>query len=335
MTKIEWTEKTWNPICGCSKLSPGCLNCYAEKMACRLQRMYDSDPYGKYKHLEKYLDVVGFDHHAGKYNQWNGTTQFDEKALTKPLHWKKPRMIFVCSMGDVFHESVPFEWVDKVMAVIALCPQHTFQVLTKRPERMAAYFRQERLHTMVTCMMVDVLCDTNPTADLPDQSGPWPLPNLWLGVTAENQEQADIRIPILLQIPAAVRFVSVEPMLGPVDLSRYICMTVKCPECKNIDNIDHFDVLGADDDKLFCNRCDKEVVVEELDPLNWVICGGESGPKRQIRIMHNNWAYRLLQQCEDNTAFFMKQTNIGGKVCKDITQFPKELQVRQFPVQED
>ncbi|MFA6281872.1 MAG: DUF5131 family protein, partial [Candidatus Omnitrophota bacterium] len=143
-TKIEWTNETWNPVVGCSKISEGCENCYAEKMACRLTSMeyaeYDRSHDGEASMSD--AKPVGYYDSVTDLSkrQWNGRTVLVESALEKPLHWKKPRKIFVCSMGDLFHESVPFDWVDKVMAIIVLCPQHTFQVLTKRPERMAEYF---------------------------------------------------------------------------------------------------------------------------------------------------------------------------------------------------
>ncbi|HDY84616.1 hypothetical protein LCGC14_1606210, partial [marine sediment metagenome] len=167
----------------------------AERMACRLQRMYDSDPYGKFKHLAKYLEVVKFDHRAGKYNKWNGKTYCDESALEKPLHWKKPRRIFVCSMGDI--ALTPYQFFVKIMITIKDCPQHTFMFLTKRPEQLLKLCRGLYEHGS-------------------------PPGNLWIGVTAENQEQADKRIPILLQIPAVVRFVSIEPMLSEINLEKYL-----------------------------------------------------------------------------------------------------------------
>lgn len=168
MSKIEWTDKTWNPVTGCTKVSPGCKNCYAATMAKRLQAMEKP----KYKN--------GF------------AVTCHPESLGEPLKWRKPCKIFVCSMGDLFHEDVPFRFIDDVFYAIQACPNHTFQILTKRAERMFEYFKE---------------------------FGP-SLPNVWLGVTAENQEQADKRIPLLLQTPAAVRFVSIEPMLGGVKLDK-------------------------------------------------------------------------------------------------------------------
>lgn len=196
-TAIPWTDATWNPIVGCSKTSPGCAHCYAETMGRRLRAM------GR----PEYQDA-----HDGQ--GWTGRTVFVPERLSQPLRWRKPRMIFVCSMGDLFHESVPFEHVAAVWGVMAACPEHTFQVLTKRPERMAEFLARR-------------------------VGGKWPLPNVWLGTTTEDQRRADERIPHLLRCPAAVYFVSGEPLLSSLTLPA--------------------DFLA-------------------LGPQAWVIVGGESGP---------------------------------------------------------
>jgi protein gp37 len=283
-TKISWTDETWNPIVGCSKISEGCQNCYAEKMAHRLACM----------------GVDGYDRAVASgpnefISQWSGTAAFVESRLDKPLKRKKPTTYFVCSMGDLFHESVPDEWIDKVFAVMARCPQHTFQVLTKRADRMLDYFH-------------------SPLGGIPWKANrDWyePLPNVMLGVTAENQATADERIPILLCTPAAARFVSVEPMLGPVDVGRAASKIYNHP-------------LGG---------------MSGGPKIGWVICGCESGPKR--RPMYLDWARDLQQQCETaGVPFFMKQltkTKQGfaeygfGSVTKDISDFPNSLQVREWP----
>ncbi|MFA6400904.1 MAG: phage Gp37/Gp68 family protein [Salinivirgaceae bacterium] len=273
-TKIEWTNETWNPIIGCSPVSPGCKNCYAEKMAFRLGSMK----------LERCISALNYSVVVNwKTKKWNGKTQFVSQAIEKPLSWRKPRMIFVCSMGDLFHESVPFEWIDKVMAVIACTPQHTYQILTKRPHRMAEYFNQGK--EMLIARWEDAvyelgLCDKN---DDPDAAAchvnnradrEWPLKNIWLGVTAENQEMVNKRVPFLLNIPAAIRFVSVEPMLGAVDLSIYMATGWTEPPYDDI--------------------------------INWVICGGESGIN--ARPVNHNWVENLKNQCNKyETCLFFKQ----------------------------
>lgn len=272
-TKISWTDASWNVIVGCSKCSPGCLNCYAEKMAVRLAFMGN----------EAYAKVVN----RGTVNSWNGKTCFNAIALNKPLHWKKPRKIFVCSMGDLFHESVPFEWIDKVFAVMALCPQHTFQVLTKRADRMKEYFNRH-----VKMRTEDFASEmSGKQIRLTDR---WPLPNVWLGVTAENQEMADKRIPILLQTPAAKRFVSVEPMLGPVDLTY------------------RYDGSGS--------------TITRLDLLDWVIVGAESGAGRRKCV--NEWIIKIENQCADaGVPIFVKQIQDTktGKLIKDPAGWPREF----------
>lgn len=182
-TKIEWTEYSWNPVTGCTSASEGCQNCYAKRMANRLRGRYGypADPFRVTLHPEK---------------------------LEEPLKWKKPRRVFVCSMGDLFHEQVPDEYIAKVWEVMNNASQHTFLVLTKRPQRMKDFLA--RLGWYIHDR------DGYPMEAVLDEGGKCTVKNVWLGVTAENQQRADERIPILLQIPAAVRFVSIEPMLGPV-----------------------------------------------------------------------------------------------------------------------
>jgi protein gp37 len=212
---IEWTDATWNPIVGCSIVSPGCTNCYAMKMAGRIEAM------------------GGAKHYAGTTKKVNGNTIWTgklalapEKTLLQPLAWRAPRRIFVNSMGDLFHEDVPDAWIDKVFAVMALAKQHTFQVLTKRANRMREYFekidrelRQGGEQGYAPRRLDQLACDLSgsPCAAGLMEATDWPLPNVWLGVSAERQQEADERIPELLATPAAVRFVSAEPLLGPIN----------------------------------------------------------------------------------------------------------------------
>ncbi len=194
-TKISWADETWNPIVGCSKISAGCTRCYAEKMAYRLASMgipfYDM------------VQEEGF---------WNGRIEFVESALTKPLHWRRPRRIFVCSMSDLFHESISFDWIDRVFAVMALCPQHQFMCLTKRAKRMREYIYSVRHDPRINHAIIAM--DEKYTANMVH----WPLPNIHLGVTVENQDNVG-RIADLIQTPAAKRFISFEPLLSRVDIS--------------------------------------------------------------------------------------------------------------------
>ncbi|PCI47175.1 MAG: hypothetical protein COB49_07505 [Alphaproteobacteria bacterium] len=304
-TKIEWTQETWNPIAGCSVISSGCDNCYAMQMAYRLEAMG----------LDKYQGTTR--KNASGRTLWTGEIKFDEKALMKPLSWKDPRRIFVNSMSDLFHEDVQNEWIDQIFSVMALCPQHTFQILTKRPERMRDYImsRDNVIHQKYsnvrgsyTIGFLTKYLTTDPTLNNPKYrklhdnghiwqvwqetlSNPaaerlyarWPLPNVWLGVSVEDQKTAEERIPFLLDTPAAVRWISAEPLLGMIDLTR---IWAKMPS-------------GG---KCLCNtlrrNCD--------DNLDWVVVGGESGPN--ARPMHPEGPRSLRDQCKGtNVPFFFKQ----------------------------
>ena len=183
-TSIEWTDASWNPIRGCSRVSEGCRHCYAERMAFRFSG--EGQPYEGLLRIDAAVD---------RQPQWNGRTELVPSHLLDPLRWRRPRRIFVNSMSDLFHESVPRDWLDRIFAVMACARQHTFQVLTKRPEAMRRYSREV-------------------------SSRRWPLPNVMLGVSVENQEAVESRVPVLLDTPAALRFLSIEPLLGPVYLER-------------------------------------------------------------------------------------------------------------------
>ena len=301
-SKIEWTEQTWNLIVGCSKVSPGCANCYAERMACRIasmeQRKWDDEHDGE--------PSLSDNSHVGPYDtvtdlsvrKWNGRTEFVYSALNKPLKRKKATTYFVCSMSDLFHESVPFEWIDKVFAVMRQAGQHTFQLLTKRPERMAEYLSPDN-DRYTASKVADLLPHDYPGTFDVDMY--WPLDNVWLGTTAENQEMANKRIPELLKCPAAKRFVSVEPMLGAVDLNM----------CPIIDEIQLDDEGDNEDSPVGCIECRTGKHWEYMSEkhkcgLDWVICGGESGPG--ARPMHPDWARSIRDQCKAaGVPFFFKQ----------------------------
>jgi len=252
-TKIQWTDETWNPVTGCTKISPGCAHCYADRMAKRLAGRcgYPADePFRVTLHPNR---------------------------LDQPLRWKKPRRVFVCSMGDLFHEDVPRPFIGEIWGVMASTPGNTFQILTKRPARMRQWVQD--LHEWVHAEQ--------------------PLTNAWLGVTAEDQQRADERIPLLLQTPAAVRFVSVEPMLGHIDLKDWGVPPL-------------------------------EWTIDTTRLLNWVIIGCESGPNR--RPMKLEWAIDLVRQCKAaGVACFVKQLDIDGRVSHDPDEWAEELQVREYP----
>ena len=263
-SKIEWTEATWNPLSGCTKISDGCKNCYAEKMANRLKAMG-----------------------AKGYENGFAVTLHPDR-LDEPLKRKKPTMYFVCSMGDLFHEDVPSEFIRKVWIIMIEARQHTFQVLTKRPDRMAEFLKT---HAPVRAMTGE----TYGKDFLPK--------NIWLGVTAENQEEADKRIPILLDTPAAVRFVSVEPMLEAINLTNIDCsgyyenMKSDCDRYVSVDSLSGIYSLSA---------TDLEHVSGKGFGLNWVIVGGETGAN--ARPMHPDWVRSIKEQCkEEKVPFFFKQ----------------------------
>jgi len=203
MSKIQWTEKTWNPLVGCSRVSEGCRHCYAERTAFRNAVM----GIPQYKGLTKKTK-------SGEIH-WTGEVRLVESVLDKPLHWQKPSRIFVNSMSDLFHDRVKDEWIDRIFAIMATACQHTFQVLTKRPARMVDYAHA----------LADGRRGLPPVWDERQQrERHWEglPPNVWLGASVEDQTTADERIPLLLQTPAAIRWVSYEPALGPVDFSSWL-----------------------------------------------------------------------------------------------------------------
>lgn len=263
---IEWTDATWNPVTGCSKVSPGCEHCYAEAIALRFGR--SKLPWTKPNASEN--------------------VQLHPERLNIPLTWKRPRKIFVNSVSDLFHELVPDEFIDQVFAVMALTPWHTFQVLTKRPERMFEYlggwmpYPYERrgfvLQEAVELAPLDRRFFTA-AGDTIAAALPWPLPNVWLGTSVEDQRRADERIPHLVKTPAAVRFLSCEPLLGPLNLEQWLWH------------------------KTFLADGPRGVTTGDLD---WIITGGESGHgHRPIEV---DWVRSIRDQCQDaGVVFFHKQ----------------------------
>ena len=315
-TKIEWVKnpdgtagKTWNPITGCTKISPGCAHCYAERMACR-QACMGNKSYQSVIHWRS--DVSGLDYpgHARKaagdcHGHWNGKIAVVEDKFDEPLHWRKPAHIFVCSMADLFHPKVRFGTILRVVRSIIYTPWNTYQILTKRPSRMREFF-EYWMHMGTKAGYLDPMMLALDAGGPPisgeqaaranewykthcDQSGrglcdlpiPWPLPNVWLGVTVENADYTS-RLDDLLATPAAVRFVSIEPMLGPLDLRPWI---------------------GGWDEDGHCIRCG--LPREDDGPcdcppgfgpkLDLVIVGGETGPG--ARPMHPAWVRDLRDQC--------------------------------------
>ena len=273
-TKIEWTDATWNPIRGCSPISPGCKNCYAARNARRF-----SGPGAPFEGLVR-INATG-----EPTGEWNGQVRFVEKHLLDPLKWKAPRRIFVNSVSDLFHDNVTDEQRDRIFAVIFAANRHTFQVLTKRPKRMYEYFspdnpRYTARKIVDAAHAMGIMGDSS--LGVFDCDLHFPLMNVWLGTSAEDQQRADARIPWLLKTPTALRFVSCEPLLGPITLP-YGSLNVGPGSSL------HREQQG------WCDR-----------GLDWVICGGESGPG--ARPMHPEWARSLRDQCQAAAVpFFFKQ----------------------------
>lgn len=280
-TKIEWAEESWNPIVGCSIVSKGCTNCYAMKQAQRIQKINKTSTISGYQNpYDGTTTVVN-----GK-PVWTGKVAMaSQKALEKPLRTKKPTKFFVNSMGDLFHENVNLEQIAQVFDIMALCPQHTFIILTKRPLRMhrflawAAKFESENAEP-------STYCGEHKKYGFEKGALQYPRKNVWLGVSVEDQATATERIPILLNTPAAVRFISAEPLLGEVDLT-----DLRPSEFHSIDALRGFDaaLIG-----MFGNK------------LDWVIVGGESG--KDARPMHLDWVRKIRDDCVANQVpFFFKQ----------------------------
>lgn len=236
-SKIEWCTHTWNPVIGCSRVTEGCRNCYAERMALR----HASNP-----KTPQY-------HGLTKGGKWTGSARFLPERLDQPSRWRKPSKVFVCSMSDLFHESIGAPAIYLILDAMARESRHTFQVLTKRPQRMRLILEPWR----------------NGLVE--------PPPNVWFGVSVHDQASADYAIPLLLQTPAAVRWVSYEPALGPVDFSVYLPM--------------------------------ERPTIPDASPirwLDWLVMGGESGPS--ARPMHPQWARDVRDQCRaSGTPFMFKQ----------------------------
>lgn len=326
-THIEWTDATWNPITGCSVVSPGCTNCYAMRLAGTRLRHHPS------------RQGLTTDSKVGPV--WNGQVRFNEGWLDQPLRWPRPRSIFVCAHGDLFHESVPDEWIDRVFAIMALAPRHTFQVLTKRPARMREYLQAASLEKWASaCKPGSLKVSQNDVYRAfgmarkfsSDPKTPiLPLTNVWAGVSIEDETRAHERIPILLDTSAAVRWISAEPLLGPVDLGPWIPTCYECgASCglrlSKIPGVGRCvgcgEKYGPDTEPVFsdgCLRCGDELepvcpdcghymVYQHPDTpnLDWVVVGGESGPG--ARPMHPDWVRQICDDCAAaGTAFLFKQ----------------------------
>lgn len=282
-THIEWTDATVNAINGCSVLSPGCKHCYAMRLAGTRLRNHPSR--------------AGLTQQTKAGPVWTGEVRLNEAALLQPLRWKRPRRIFWNAHGDTFHDAVPDEWIDRMFAVMALTPQHQHQVLTKRSTRMRAYFAKGSdaarlaIYELANERKIDSICKNEVLFTRAINAlAHFPLRNVWLGVSVEDQARADERIPDLLVTPAAVRFLSCEPLLGPIVLRREENQA----------------------ERICRSRIEASTGVRQPPPadlitgIDWIIVGGESGPGTQP--MHPDWARSLRDQCAAaRVPFFFKQ----------------------------
>ena len=298
-TSIEWCDVTWNPVRGCSRVSEGCRNCYAERQAARFA--------GPGKPFE------GFVHIVNGHPAWTGKVELVEDHLEDPLHWRKPQRVFVNSMSDLFHENLSLDDVARIFAVMALCPQHTFQILTKRPERMLGYCglaaSDPDAYLWAWCDTFDVPIWLIPPEP---QSETWPLRNVWLGVSVEDRENK-LRIDLLRQTPAAIRFLSIEPLLediGELDLTgihQVIVGGESGPRARP------FDIQWARDIIAQCKAANVAVFLKQV---------GSAPVSVADRISHRGdttkrlrWCYRYLTDKK------------GG----DMSEWPEDVRVREFP----
>lgn len=236
-SSIEWTDATWSPVTGCTKVSPGCKHCYAER---EVEQRWSKNSRSKF-YGRRFTDI-----------------RVHPEALAQPAAWSRGRRIFVCPRADLFHGEVPFDFIAEVFAAMAATPRHTYQVLTKRASRMLEFFGWLASEPVRLARM----------------GAMWPLPNVWLGTSIEDNERARERIGDLLRCPAALRFVSAEPLIERLDLTLHVVAAIKDRPSINL--------------------------------LHWVIVGGESG--KDARPMHPEWVDQIRRECADNGwAFFFKQ----------------------------
>ena len=286
---IQWTEATWNPLVGCTAVSPGCDHCYAAR-----------ETSGRLSHLPLYAGLA-------KGGVFTGEVRLAQDRLDQPLKWRRPRRIFVNSMSDLLHDGVPDQYVAAVFAVMIAAPHHTFQVLTKRHGRLRSLLTNDGFWLTVSDELGKLWGHTPaPLSAVP----PW----IWIGVSVENQQWANIRIPALLATPAAVRWLSCEPLLGPVDLDAWMC---SCGGRRWVDDENWSPAQGvlwrgersAGDGRIPCGLCNHggwDQPDGDRPRIDWVVTGGESGPG--ARPAHPDWFRDIRDRCSiSGTAYFHKQ----------------------------
>lgn len=332
---IEWTDETWNFLAGCTPVSEGCRNCYAAREAVRLAGNPNEMISEKYSGTAR-MTAPG----ANRRAVFTGRVNFHEPSLLKPLRVRTPKRWFVNSMSDLFHESVDPFVIIRAFAVMDLARHHTFQILTKRPERAERLLGDSDFTRRLDEARVEVASQLG-------QGNPgdfeFPLANVWLGTSVEDQAAADTRIPHLLRTPAAVRFLSCEPLLGPVDLRQQWRDFLEGWDTEAVH------VCGGDEKR--CYRHCPEAQQVHTERVHWVIVGGESGPK--ARRLDIDWIRRIVGDCRDtSTPVFVKQLGarpyevtvpgpVGSEQALDLgllsskggdwEEWPKDLRVREFP----
>ena len=308
-TAIEWADTVWNPVIGCTRVSEGCRHCYAEWDAAR-KSTNPSIPV--YAGLSRFVGPKG-----NRDARWSGEVRLRPEKLTEPLRWRKPQRVFVNSMSDLFHADVPDEYIAAVFGVMAACPQHVFLVLTKRAERLRRWF--EWVARTEHALLPVGICLQRATHHLGENwrklavPAAWPLPNVHLGVSVEGQATADERIPLLLDTPAAVRWVSAEPLLGPVDLT---------------------DLQAVGFNAVYPTG-------PARSRLDWVVVGGESG--NRARPCGVEWIRDVVRQCRKaDVPCFVKQLGANSSINStdsglvdrkggDPSEWPDDLRVQEFP----
>lgn len=296
-TGIQWTDRTWNPIRGCSPVSPGCAHCYAARQARRM-----SGPGGAYEGL---VTSTG---------KWTGSVSFVASKLLEPITWSKPRRVFVNSMSDLCHSGVSLEVLVKIWAVMRATPRHTYQILTKRPESLA--MTRSKQFAGLLELESERLAERMQWCHA-DGDGSFPLSNVHEITSCENQAWAAKRIPWILGSSAIVIGVSLEPLLGPIDLTHIDAESAGHPTMSCVD-------------ALTGGQSDMGRPCPDVPSLQWVIVGCESGPGR--RPCELDWIRDIVRQCRSaGVPCFVKQVSLGGKVSSKPWQWPLELRVRMFP----
>lgn len=359
LTKIQWTGRTWQVTAGCKEWSPGCLNCYARRDARRM----GSNPNEKVR--RRYEGLVVLD--AKKKLRWSGEVRLLPEQIVLPLRWGQPETIFVNSLSDLFQKGVSFKFIAAVFGVMAMCRRHTFQVLTKRPNVMRLWMEwiteeagdgNEVTYCNEAAKRAIIQHAENVEAarrilarHLPMTDLSWPLPNVWMGTSVEDQQRANERIPDLIATPAALRFLSCEPLLEQIDLSKFlrtppVGMARDHLSCTCGHAADYHWLAPGDDDSCSALECTCEAF--RLPSIHWVIPGGESGPGARPNSIA--WVRSLIKQCrEAGVSAFVKQlgASVLGRDCEhgrddnacrfvdrkggDMAEWAEDLRVREMP----